>query len=61
MIAARIPAAARAIALPLMFLTGAGCGGSTDRATDSVVVADSAATPTVGAARSYTTAVASGG
>jgi DNA uptake protein ComE-like DNA-binding protein len=61
MIAARIPAAARAIALPLMFLTGAGCGGSTDRATDSVVVADSAATPTVGAARSDTTAVASGG
>jgi DNA uptake protein ComE-like DNA-binding protein len=61
MIAARIPAAARAIALPLMFLAGAGCSGSADRAADSVVVADSAATPTVGAAKSDTTAMASGG
>jgi DNA uptake protein ComE-like DNA-binding protein len=60
MIATRIPAAARAIALPLMFLAGASCGGSADRAADSVVVADSAATPTVGAAKSDT-AVASGG
>jgi DNA uptake protein ComE-like DNA-binding protein len=63
MIAARIPAAAaRAIALPMLLIAGAACGGSADRASDSsVVAADSAATPTVGAARSDTTAVASGG
>ena len=45
MIAARIPAAARAIALPLMFLAGAGCGRSADRAADSAVVAADTATP----------------
>ena len=50
MIAARISA----VALPLLILAGAACGGSNDRAADSVVASDSAATPTVAAAPSDT-------
>jgi DNA uptake protein ComE-like DNA-binding protein len=57
MIAARISA----VALPLLILAGAACGGSNDRAADSVAASDSAATPTVAAAPSDTTTVASGG
>jgi len=57
MIAARISA----VALPLLMLAGAACGGSKDRAADSVVASDSAATPTVGAAPSDTTPAAAAG
>jgi len=57
MIAARISA----VALPLVILAGAACGGSNDRAADSVAASDSAVTPTVAAAPSDTTTVASGG
>ena len=57
MIAARISA----VALPLLMLAGAACGGSKDRAADSVVASDSAATPTVAAAPSDTTPAAAAG
>ena len=57
MIAARISA----VALPLLILAGAACGGSNDRAADSVVASDSAATPTVAAAPSDTTPAAAAG
>jgi len=57
MIAARISA----VALPLVILAGAACGGSNDRAADSVVASDSAATPTVAAAPSDTTPAAAAG
>ena len=57
MIAARISA----VALPLVILAGAACGGSNDRAADSVAASDSAVTPTVAAAPSDTTTVAFGG
>jgi DNA uptake protein ComE-like DNA-binding protein len=62
MIAAHIPAAARAVAVPLLLLAAAACGGSADRASDSAVARDSAAAPTpTAAATSDTTTVASGG
>ena len=57
MIAARISA----VALPLLILAGAACGGSKDRAADSVAASDSAAAPAVAAAPSDTAAVAAGG
>ena len=58
MIAARISA----VALPLLILAGAACGGSKDRAADSVAASDSAATATAAAAPapSDTTAAAAG-
>ena len=63
MIVARIPAAARPFVLPLLFLATAACGGSADRAADSVAASDSAApaTPTIGAAPSDTTPAAASG
>ena len=60
MIAARISA----VALPLLILAGAACGGSKDRAADSVAASDSAATATAAAAPApsdTTTAAAAAG
>ena len=50
-----------AIALPLVILAGAACGGSNDSAADSAAASDSAALPAVAAAPSDTTTPASAG
>ena len=60
MITARMPAVARAMALPLLFIAGAACGGSGDRQADSSVVAADSASATAAPAAAPAS-VASGG
>jgi DNA uptake protein ComE-like DNA-binding protein len=62
MIAIRIPAAARPLALPLLLVATAACTASTDRTSDTTAARDSASSTTLpAAAPSDTTTVAAGG